>query len=64
MTRIRNLLFALSFAVFAFGAVACSGSSDCPSRPGFQFCQKCGTVCEYCPNGTTCSPCGEPCRTK
>jgi hypothetical protein len=41
---------------------SCGGSSEgsggCPPKAGMHFCQVCGDVCEYCPNGTMCTPCG------
>lgn len=32
----------------------------CEAKAGWHCCGVCGSTCEYCPNGTTCGPCGDP----
>ena len=65
-TRFTVVALSLMLALASFGCDADTDEPDtgghgCPSRSGLQFCQLCGSNCEYCPSGSICSPCGQPC---
>lgn len=60
---LSKLATLIAVALLAIQQVSCRDEEEapgCPSRPGRIFCQKCGDICEYCPSGSSCTPCGTP----